>query len=187
MKKDHVGLRRRPFLTPIWLAAVAAAVVFSFATWLWSTADATTVIVVRHAEKESGNVPDPPLSAAGAARAALLARMLGNVEGPGHVDAIYVTATLRSRMTAAPLAARLGVAPVVVSDTDPRALLRRLLREHGGGRVLVVGHADTLPAFVGLLCAGREHIPAIDATEYGTMYVVTMPRIGRANLLRIEY
>lgn len=186
MKKDHVSLQRRPFLTPIWLAAVAAAVVVSFASWLWSTAGSTTVIVIRHAEKELSGGADPPLSAAGEARAALLAKMFGDARAPGHIDAIYVTATLRSRMTAAPLAARLGVAPAVTSDTDPRQLLRRLLREHGGGRVLVVGHGDTLPAFVSLLCGG-ESIPALGDQEYGTLYIVTVPRIGRADLLRLTY
>jgi len=186
MKKDHVSLQRRPFLTPIWLAAIAGVVVASFATWLWSTADSTTVIIVRHAEKELASIADPPLSAAGEARAEQLARMFGDARSPVHIDAIYVTSTLRSRLTAAPLAARLGLTPQVAPDDDPRELIRRILREHGGGRVLVVGHADTIPALVKAL-SGRDDIPRIGDQEYGTLYVVTVPRIGHANLLRLSF
>jgi 2,3-bisphosphoglycerate-dependent phosphoglycerate mutase len=186
MKKDHVSLQRRPFLTPIWLAAIAAAVVVCFASWLWSTADSTTLILIRHAEKEFASVADPPLSAAGEARAAQLARMLGDGRAPGHIDAIYLTGTLRGRLTAEPLAMRLGLTPVVVTDADSTVLVRRALREHGGGRVLLISEGDTLPALVTAL-SGLKSIPPVGAEEYGTMYVVTVPRIGHPNLLRLNY
>jgi broad specificity phosphatase PhoE len=194
MKKDHVRLQRRPFLMPIWLGALAAAVVLSFASWLWGRADSTTVILIRHAEQETGAgvatpgvaTPgaDPPLSAAGQARAALLAHMFAD-PGPGRINAIYVTAPLRNRMTAAPLAAALGITPAVVAG-DPRDLARRALREHSGGRILIVGHADTMPQIVATL-AGVAGVPPIGPLEYGTMYIVTVPRLGRANLLRVDY
>ena len=189
MKKDHVRLQRRPFLMPIWLGALAAAVVLSFASWLWGRADSTTVILIRHAEQETGAgvaTPggDPPLSAAGQARAALLAHMFAD-PGPGRINAIYVTAPLRNRMTAAPLAAALGITPAVVAG-DPRDLARSVLREHSGGRILIVGHADTMPQIVATL-AGVAGVPPIGPLEYGTMYIVTVPRLGRANLLRVDY
>jgi broad specificity phosphatase PhoE len=186
MKKDHVSLQRRPFLTPIWLSAIAAAVVVSFASWLWSTADSTTLILIRHAEKELATVADPPLSAAGEARAAQLARMFGDARSPGHIDAIYMTGTLRDRLTAEPLAIRLGLTPVVVADADPKAQVRRALHEHGGGRILLIGEGDTLPALATAL-SGLKNIPAVGAEEYGTMYIVTVPRIGHPNLLRLNY
>jgi broad specificity phosphatase PhoE len=185
MKKDHVGLQRRPFLTPVWLAAMAAVVVLGFATWLWSTANSTTVILVRHAEQETGSITDPPLSAAGEERAQRLARMFGDPAAPGRVDAIYVTPTVRSRMTAAPLAARLSLTPTMATDAEPRALVRRLLHEHAGGRVLVIGHADTLPEIVRLLSG--ESVPPMGPQDYGTVYVVMVPRMGRANVLRLTY
>jgi broad specificity phosphatase PhoE len=190
MKKDHVSFQRRPFLTPIWLMALAAAVVLSFAifaAWVWGTAGSTNVIVIRHAEKDvSVSATDPPLSEAGEARAALLARMLGDAKAPGHVDAIYVSPALRNRRTAAPLAARLGISETVVTADDPRALARRVLNEHGGGRVLIVGHTDTVPQIVAAL-SGNSKIPEIGDQEYGTMYIVAVPRIGHANLLRLNY
>jgi broad specificity phosphatase PhoE len=190
MKKDHVSLQRRPFLTPIWLLAIAAAVVLGFAifaAWVWGTAGSTTVVVIRHAEKDvTVNAADPPLTQAGEARAALLARMFGDAKILGHLDAIYVSPALRNRLTAAPLAERLGIGETVVPADDPRALARRVLREHGGGRILIVAHSDTVPQIVAAL-TGNEKIPEIAALEYGTMYIVTVPRIGHADLLRLSY
>jgi hypothetical protein len=139
LKKSYGSLKRRPFLTPLWLAAFAAAIVASLAAWLWSTAGATTVVVVRHAEKQLDGSADPPLAAVGEARAASLARMFGEAKSPGHIDAIYVSPALRDRLTAAPLAARLGLTPLVVAQDDPRALVGRVLHEHSGERGLIVG------------------------------------------------
>jgi broad specificity phosphatase PhoE len=193
MKKDHVSFQRRPFLTPIWLTAIAAigsVVVLGFAAytvWAWATADSTTVIVIRHAEKDmSVSGADPPLSQAGEARAALLARMFGDGKVLGHLDAIYVTPALRNRLTAAPLAASLGISATVAPPDDARGLVHRVLHDHGGGRVLIVGHSDTVPQIVAAL-SGHDKIPEMSADEYGTMYIVTVPRIGHANLLRLNY
>jgi phosphohistidine phosphatase SixA len=190
MKKDHVGFQRRPFLTPIWLTALAAALALALAilaTWVWATAGSTTVIVIRHAEKDlSVSATDPPLSPAGQARAALLARMFGDTKFLGHVDAIYVSPALRNRQTAAPLAAQLGIDETVAPADDPRALASRALHEHHGSRVLIVGHSDTVPKIVAAL-SGNPNIPEIGEQEYGTMYIITVPRIGHANLLRLNY
>ncbi|HME40826.1 MAG TPA: phosphoglycerate mutase family protein [Steroidobacteraceae bacterium] len=193
MTKDHVSFQRRPFLAPLWLTAVAvvgATLVFGFAVftvWAWATADSTTVIVIRHAEKDvAANAVDPPLSEAGQARAALLARMFGDAKSLGHLDAIYVSPALRNRLTAAPLEARLGLSATVAPADDPSGLARRALHEHGGGRVLIIGHTDTVPQIVQAL-SGNPDIPPIAAEEYGTMYIVTVPRIGRPNLLRLNY
>jgi broad specificity phosphatase PhoE len=193
MKKDHVSLQRQPFLAPIWLTAVAvigAVVVLGFSAftvWAWATAGSTTIVVIRHAEKDlSTGAVDPPLNEAGRARAELLARMFGDGKALGHLDAIYVTPALRNRLTAAPLAASLGLNPAVVPTDDPRGLARRVLHENGGGRVLIVGHSDTVPAIVSAL-SGIDKVPEIADEEYGTLYIVTVPRIGHANLLRLTY
>ena len=190
MKKVPVSFQRRPFLIPIWLTVISAGFVLVFAifaAWVWLTAGSTTVIVIRHAEKElSVGTADPPLSQAGLARAQLLARMFGDVQVLGHVDAIYVSQFLRNQQTAAPLAARLGIGETVVQADDPRTLARRALNEHRGGRILIVGHADTVPKIVAAL-SGNPDIPQIGDQEYGTMYIITVPRIGHANLLRLNY
>jgi broad specificity phosphatase PhoE len=186
MKKEYATLRRKPFLTPIWLAALAALVVASFTIWLWGTATSTTVVLVRHAEKQLNGGLDPALSEAGEARAALLARMFGNDARLGHLDAIYVSPARRSQETAAPLAARLKIALTVASENDPGLLARRVLREHQGGHSLIVGHSNTIPQVVEAL-SGAGAVPPIEDEEYGTMYIVTVPRIGRSSILRLSY
>jgi phosphohistidine phosphatase SixA len=189
MKSEHASLQHRPFLIPIWLTAIGAMAVFGlaiFALWVLFTANSTTVIVIRHAEKESISASDPPLSAAGEARAALLARMFGGARGAGRLDAIYVSSALRNRMTAAPLAARLGIAPIVAPSDDPKRLAHRIVRDNSGKRVMVIGHLNTVPDIVAAL-SGRSDIAPIDENEFDAMYIVTVPRIGRANVLRLSY
>jgi len=155
------------------------------AAWIWGTADATTVVVIRHAEKQPLGA-DPPLTASGEARAKLLSHMFGEDEVPdARIDAIYVNPSLRSRMTAAPLAARLKLVPIV-APPDARGLVRRVLREHAGARVLIVGRSDTVPAIVEAL-SGSGKLPDVADDEYGTMYIVSVPKIGRSNVLRVSY
>jgi broad specificity phosphatase PhoE len=89
-------------------------------------------------------------------------------------------------MTAAPLAKRLGLTPLVAPAEDPVALAKRVLREHEGERVLVVGHSDTVPLIVQTL-AGVKSLPPMADDDFGTLYIVTVPRIGRANLLKLAY
>jgi hypothetical protein len=179
MKNDRVNLQHRPFLTPIWLVAAGAAMAVGFAifvVWVWASADSTTVVVVS----------DPSSSAGAQARSALLTRIFSAASGPGSLDAVYVSAGSAAASTAAPLAAGLGLVPTVVPGGDVKALGRRALREHGGGRALVIGPVDSVPAIVASL-AGRDDIPKIDERSYGVMYVVTVPRIGHANVLRLSY
>ena len=189
MLPDHVSLRRQPLFTPIWLAAAGAflgLIVLACATWVWATADSTTVVVIRHAEKQLDAGNDPPLTPAGEARAARLVDLFGDAADPGHIDAVYVSATVRSRMTAAPLAAKLRLTPIVAPGDAPAALARRVLHEHAGGRILIVAHSDTVNQIVGAL-GGENPLPPMAEQNYGTMYIVSVPRIGRANVLHLGY
>jgi broad specificity phosphatase PhoE len=182
-------LQRAPFLAPIGVAALLAmfgVLILAAATWLLITGQSTTIIVVRHAEKVLDAGADPPLTPQGQARAELLASLFGDPRLARPIDAIYVSPALRNRLTAAPLAARLGIVPTVAAQDDPRALARRMLREHAGGRILVVGHTDTVPAIVAALSGARD-IPPIGDDEYGTLYIVTVPRIGRGSILSEHY
>src|SRR5213078_1679446 len=85
-------------------ALLGAVVVFAyFATF---NRPVTTVILVRHAEKNiEPNNPDPDLSAVGQARSQELARMLS---GAG-VNAIYATNFKRTQQTVQPIASQLGI------------------------------------------------------------------------------
>jgi probable phosphoglycerate mutase len=88
---------------------------------------ATSILLVRHGESAAA-VPgspfplrdghgDPPLHAEGERQAdALGARLAAEHAGGRHISAIYVTTLQRTHQTAAPLATRLGLEPVVVPE-----------------------------------------------------------------------
>src|SRR5262245_41673751 len=106
--------RRRTFLAPLWLLALGGFLVLLAAFLYWNSATTTTVVLVRHAEKQIGTINDAPLSPQGEIRATRLAQMFGDAEAFGRVKKIYVTDTRRTQQTAAGLAQRLGIEPVIV-------------------------------------------------------------------------
>lgn len=179
---------RRPFLLPVWLtfaALLALLIVAVVALFIYRSATTTVVVLTRHAEKEINSIQDPPLSEDGERRAQRLAQLFARGGGRGHLDAIYVSPTRRTQQTAAPLAERLGEPLVPLQQGDSKASAARILREHRGDTVLVVGHSNTMPALIREL-ASIEVAP-IAEDEYGTLYVVSVPSFGHANLLRMQY
>jgi broad specificity phosphatase PhoE len=182
--------RRRTFLAPLWATWLLAMGVFAVvvgAFLYWHSASTTTIVLVRHAEKELGAISDAPLSPEGEQRADRLAAMFGDAEGFGRVHKIYVTNTRRTQQTALRLSQRLGLNSEVVDvKTKSADLARRVLNENRGGRALIVGHSNTVPEIVAAL-TGVKEVPPIGEDEYGTLYVVTVPSIGPASVLRMKY
>lgn len=139
---------------------------------------ATTFVVVRHAEKAVDGSDDPPLSAAGEARAERLAASLAD----SPLVAVYATAYRRTRATAAP-SARLHGLPVTPYDAgQPATAFASALRgAHAGGTVLVVAHSNTAPAIAAALC-GCEVAP-MGESDYGRHLVVQIGEDGDVTLL----
>ena len=152
----------------------------------WNSATTTTIVLVRHAEKQVGAISDAPLSPEGEIRAARLTLMLGGSEEFGRIGRIYVTDTRRTQQTAAGLAQRLGLKPEIVDAKTDRGAARRALRENRGHRALIVGHSNTVPEIVAAL-AHVNNVPPMGDDEFDTMYVVTVPTIGKASVLRLKY
>ena len=145
------------------------------------------VLLVRHAEKAQEPAGDPPLTAAGAERARALAEALRDAK----VTAIVTTQLRRTRDTAQPLAAALGLTPDVVpvgdEDTEvhARAVATAVLR-HAGGVVLVVGHSDSVPAIIAAL--GGPRMPEICANLYSNLYALVPGVDGHgARLVHAHY
>src|SRR3954470_21869615 len=156
--------RRRTFLAPLWLVwlLVMGAIALIGAAFLnWRSATSTTIVLVRHAEKELGAISDAPLSPEGERRADRLATMFGDEQQFGRLLRIYVTNTRRTQQTALRLSQRLGITSEVVdAKTDSGELARRVLRENLGGRALIVGHSNTVPELVKRL-SGADAVPPI--------------------------
>jgi len=104
--------------------------------------------VVRHLHTPEGQ-RDPDLTAEGQAAAQRLAAMLSS-ERPA---AIYVSDYRRTRQTVAPLAARLGLTPIVYDPADTPGLIARV--RQGPWPVLIVGHSNTVPDIVAQLGGTR--------------------------------
>jgi phosphohistidine phosphatase SixA len=179
--------RRRTFLAPIWLLAWFG-IAFVVAVFIyWKMATTTTIVVLRHAEKQVNSISDSPLSPPGEIRAERLAQMFGGAEKFGRLEKIYVTATRRTQQTAATLAQRLDLKPeVAAANETPSETARRALRENRGGLALIVGHSNTVPDIVRAL-AKVDHVPLFSDEEFDTIYIVSVPTIGEASVLRLKY
>ena len=179
--------RRRTFLAPLWLLAWFGIAFVVAAFIYWKSATTTTIIVLRHAEKQINSISDSPLSPPGELRAERLAQMFGDAVKFGRIERIYVTDTRRTQQTAATLAQRLDIKPEVAKPNEtPSETARRALRENRGGIALVVGHSNTVPDIVRAL-ASEDHVPLFADEEFDTIYIVSVPTIGEASVLRMKY
>jgi broad specificity phosphatase PhoE len=141
----------------------------------------TTVILVRHAEKQSEG-DNPSLTAAGRERAQALVHVLGEA----RIAAVYSTPYARTRETAQPLANALGLQllerPARNYGPD---MAEWILTNHVGETVVAVSHSNTVPALIEAL--GASPVPTIEDHEYDDLYVVTIDAAGKAKLLALRY
>lgn len=156
------------------LAAVGAAV---------AKPPATTIYLVRHGEKDlTPGLADPPLTAAGEARAQLLAQRLAR----RHPVALFTTDTRRTRATLAPLAQATGLTPQAYSAKEQAALATRLQQEYAGKTVVVVGHSNTLLPL--LTAMGVGPLPAeIRDEQYDLLFKVVLRAGQPARLTMSRY
>ena len=129
------------------------------------------IFLVRHAEKKKGD--DPQLSRKGRKRAQHLAHLLGAAKP----DAIYSTHLRRTRETAAPLAETTGVEVVALTADEHLVpeMARRLMSDHTGEVVVVVGHSNTTPAIANAMGVDAPEIPEDD---YDNVYLITFTGEG---------
>ncbi len=154
--------------------------------WFFESQATTTMIFVRHAEKALIPVGDPGLSPEGQGRAAELARQLVDADVVAGIDAIYSTPFRRTVETAQPVADLLGLEINRYDPDDNEAVLARILRNHKGKIILVVGHSDTLPALIADLGASKK-VPPIAELEYDNIYVISIPWFGKTKTIRLRY
>jgi phosphohistidine phosphatase SixA len=140
---------------------------------------ASTVILVRHAEKVS-TAPDALLSPAGQKRAECLAQVLKD----SGIKRIFVSDVKRTQQTADPLAQALGIKPTIVPKSDVNTLVRDVFYG-SGGNALVVGHGDTLPQIIQRVQAGT--IPSIGDNEYDGLYVLTVLEGSSTPVVKLHY
>jgi len=152
----------------------------------------TTVILVRHAEKEDEPKQDPPLKKEGVARSEELARIL-SVAG---IKAIYTSQFIRTKQTAEPLTAKIGVDATVltikpnpsnlrlIAEESTAELVSRIL-QRPGDTALVIGHSNWIPDVIKML--GGDVVPTIDEKKFDDLFIVTVYGKGKAKVVQLKY
>lgn len=174
--------RTRTIVVFAMLFAVFGAVVL-FAYFATFSRPVTTVVLVRHAEKnlDDPNNQDPDLTPAGFARAEEIARMFS---GAG-INSIYATQYKRTQQTVKPLSDRTGVPVTLLNSKETDELVTRVQTSLRGQTIFVAGHNSTVPAIASALSG--ESFSTIPETEYDNLYVVTIYRFGKAKVLKLKY
>ena len=151
-----------------------------------------TIILVRHAERQTGE-GDDGLSEAGRQRAERLAQMLRDA-GVTHV---FVSDRRRTLETAQPLARAQNLSPsriaipergrgaIDASELQVRATLLAISRLPRNAIVLVVGHSNTVPMFLSRL--GHPRGITIADGEFDNLFVVTQRATRAPAVVRIRF
>lgn len=141
----------------------------------------TTIILVRHAEKEIivGN-NDPGLTSVGKLRATRLSTLFPNA----NPDEMYSTDFKRTRETLAPWAKTKNL-EINIYDAAHQTELANQLKQQKGKTIVVAGHSNTIPALANLLTGSDKYTSWEDAV-YNKLIVVTIYK-GKAKAKVIEY
>lgn len=145
------------------------------------------VFIVRHAEKLTvdANEKDPELSPEGAERAtALLKELKGD-----DIDTIYTTNYKRTKLTAFPLADKLGLTIHTYNAAEQKDLVERIVKYGAGKNFLIVGHSNTVLDLVtsfGIVKPVKELTDAdydylFEVTVKGKKADVKVGRYGKAH------
>ena len=146
-----------------------------------ASAQKKTIILVRHAEKDSSAGVDqnnPPLSAEGRERAQRLIKAIGKYR-PG---AVYSTDYKRTLETAAPIAAKRKKQVETYDPRNPKALVDTIMQSRTK-RFVVVGHSNTIPGLANLI-ARKELFRNLDDAEHSVVWVIRF-RDGKAERIEI--
>ncbi len=165
-------MRRRRFL--------AAALLLLGSPLAAQQPGATTVFVVRHAEKGPEN-PDPSLTVAGRQRADALARALSSA----GVNAFFASEFKRTQETVAPLAAQAGAGTTVVPARDVDRLVAALRTLPAGSRALVASHSNLVHLIVEKLSGVK--VPELTEADYDRLFVVTLAGPGTGSVVTLRY
>lgn len=164
---------RRTFILAAFLLGTASASLLS--------AQASTIIFVRHGEKmaETG---DPDLSPAGQARAEALKAALANF----RLEGVFATEYKRTQQTAAPSAAAAHLTPVIIpARGGAKATADSIRKMAAGSAALVVGHSNTVGLIIEAL--GGPKLDDLCDQEYATIFVLELPAGASPRLLRLSY
>ncbi len=132
----------------------------------------TTIILVRHAEKEIVGGDDPELSSDGRQRAQRLQSALKSY----LPDEMYSTPFKRTRQTLQPWARNAGKEIKEYNPQNQEAFSQNLLKMKGK-TVVIAGHSNTVPILVNLL-KGEAKYQQLPDSVYNKIFIVTVSGKG---------
>lgn len=187
MSNDQVNKqkrkKRRRRRIQIIVAYIAVAIGLA---WFFESQATTTVIFIRHAEKDLTQLDNPGLSDQGRVRVAELTRQLIDADVVAGIDAIYSTSYRRNTETVQPLAKILNLEINYYNPTENEKVLENILDNHKGKIILVVAHSNTVPILIADLGASKN-VPPIAEHEYDNIYIVSIPWFGKTKTIRLRY
>jgi phosphohistidine phosphatase SixA len=137
----------------------------------------TTVVLLRHAERQSLLDSNSLLSEAGLRRARDLVPLLETF----RPSVLYTSDLERTQQTLAPVAAKLGLKPLIRSKGGSEALGAEILRDQRGKTVLVCWHHDLMAKIVRALGV-KGPVPYLSFDSYDWLWIVHVPAKGEATL-----
>jgi 2,3-bisphosphoglycerate-dependent phosphoglycerate mutase len=141
----------------------------------------STIILMRHAEKEIMDNPNPPLTVQGTLRAARVAEIFGAVE----FDAIYSSPFLRTHKTAEPLAISKNLTIKSYNPGELYAFAQQIKEKHVGRTIFISGHSNTTPALINEL-TGSKQFEAMDESEYDWIYILDLASGGNYSVKKLK-
>lgn len=184
MDIDIHKLRRRPFFLPLFMPIVLLAVVVLSAIWLLDARNTTVFILVRHAEVEQSLVANAGLNEAGKNRAKKLLDFLDQLKPERSVDAVYAIESVPAQETAAPLAAKMGLAVNVLSLGGSNSRLSDIRDHHTGEVVLVVASREKLKELISEVSSQDW---SLNDEDYTSIFVVNHSRLSKTSVVRFKY
>ncbi|WP_297337451.1 phosphoglycerate mutase family protein [Algoriphagus sp.] len=131
-----------------------------------------TLYIVRHAEKQLVNDPDPELLQVGQLRAKKLAQILENQE----IKHVFSTDYKRTRLTVQPTAQQAKVDIQFYDPSNHDSLVEQLRSLEGN--ILVVGHSNTVSRLANYFVDEGEKFKDLQDIEYDFIYEVRLEKNG---------
>ena len=147
-----------------------------------SSQECSEFFLVRHAEKDRSKAENnnPKLNQKGKERSLKWSEVFKNIE----LDKIYSTNYYRTIETVTPISKKLNLDITLYSPS--KINYKNFISKNIGNKVLVVGHSNTIPAFVNGLINEKVY-DQINDLNNSNLYIVTICNgVVKHNLLYIE-
>jgi 2,3-bisphosphoglycerate-dependent phosphoglycerate mutase len=144
--------------------------------------EATIFFIVRHAEKDTAGGSNADLNPVGRGRANALVKMFKR----SQIHKVYSTDVPRTKSTAKPLAKFKKRRIELYNAKKQAEFAASVMESCKGQKIFVVGHSNSVPYLVNIL-RGSDEEKDLPDSEYSKMYIVSVKKIGNAQVQTIQF